>query len=502
MQDVRFIPAKTSAILKSFLGFLAILCAFSTLLANVTPGGQSSRVLHSLTAAVLGGACLFTAWQLFVKDPICLWTPIPWFLGTCAVYFGLGPQIYYWGGAESVAQADAFWPVESSDLIRNNLLNCLGISCVVLGALAGQGFLAKFRRLSRQNDRRFSFSLDQMARATFLFLAIGLPIRYLLDLPYQFGALQFILPGSIMMLRSCTSVAIAWMVILTARHSLVWVIPLALVLCSEVLVSVLTYGKIEVLYTLVMFFVGLYIVTPKVRILLPAGITLVVVYLLLVPLISFGRAQISLGNFNFYEASLAERFQIFAGYLRGDREVVPDESQNWWNRLNYVPAQTFAMQEFDGGRPIHDWQTASYAFVPRIFWPDKPSMTSIATYFNYLATGNPFSASAPGIFAEGYYSMGWTGTIALSSCAGFFLGGFTWYSRKRMTRGELLFLPIVLIGIRMGSRPDGWFVADYVGPAGVAICLHIGLRFVHSLLLRPMPERRLGQLSTSAKMEF
>jgi len=198
----------------------------------------------------------------------------------------------------------------------------------------------------------------------------------------------------------------------------------------------------------------------------------------LTPLIPYGRGEIFGKSGGFQQAGLGERLSILLSYFPfggTTKHGTLVGHQPWWSRLNYANAQTFAMNRYDQGQPGDSFKLAIYAPIPRFIWFNKPSITDVGKEFNYLATGNYFSSSAPGFFAEAY----WNGGYAMVFIACFYVGVlfccFTYYSIKKMQNNELLFLPIIFLGIRMGFRPDGWFVAEYIGTPLIAIFTHLAL---------------------------
>jgi hypothetical protein len=152
------------------------------------------------------GATLMALAVLFLnRNTNNIWSPIPWFLTACAVYFGFGPLIYCFGNQESVDYADAYYSVDQFGLLQTNLLNSVGISCVVLGVLLTSLFLQRGRvSIPLQHERQ----LDYAHRVVWIFLAIGVPINLFIGFPTKIGLLTWTPPAILAYLSSLVGLAI------------------------------------------------------------------------------------------------------------------------------------------------------------------------------------------------------------------------------------------------------------------------------------------------------
>jgi hypothetical protein len=156
------------------------------------------------------------------------------------------------------------------------------------------------------------------------------------------------------------------------------------------------------------------------------------------------------------------------------------ESDNWWwSRLSQSPAQAFAMDAYDQGQPGHTFELALFTVVPRFIWPDKPLIT-YGSEFTMLVKGNDVGgASGAGYFGEAYWNLGWTGVGIMAMVTGFVYAFFTRQNAARLRQGDLRWLPIACLSLKMGYRTDDWFVANMIGtvPIMVAIWLLVSLTF-------------------------
>lgn len=424
---------------------------------------------------------LWAAFKIVRTHPIMVWTPLPWFFAACAVYYGLGPLVYYFGQWESVWYVDLYYPASEQDIFWTNLLNVISIAIVVLSFV-----LSSKTIFSIEPPRQIVFDdAKKLKRVVILFLSIGIPVKYLLGLPLAFGILGFTLPGAVKIFESFTTLAIIPLIILVAKGYGKWRILLYSLVASELLVSMATFAKETMLITLIITFLSwFFFVDQRLRTMVIGVLLILAVYGVISPLVSFARIELTKGNQ--FIARFANSFEMVGEYIKSERKETFEERkgiQSWWTRLSYTNAQAFAMNRYNSGLPGDTFSLAVYTIVPRVIWPDKPIIT-VGPQFNYLATGNPDSASAPGFFGEAYWNGGWFMVVVACLYVGILFAGITCYAIQQISNLELLFLPVIFIGIRAGFRPDDWFVATYVGTLTIGIFLHILLYFINKLITR------------------
>ena len=148
-------------------------------------------------------ACLWGMHRLMNNTHLALFTPMPWFLGACAAYFGFAPLVFSFGSADSVSYIDNLYPVNGDSLLRTNLLNVIGIAFIVIGYLLGK--LIPVRKINIQVR---DFNHTEMIRLTLFFLCTGLAVKYVFAFPYYMGWISWTLPGGIQWLSSFSKIAI------------------------------------------------------------------------------------------------------------------------------------------------------------------------------------------------------------------------------------------------------------------------------------------------------
>jgi hypothetical protein len=96
----------------------------------------------------------------------------------------------------------------------------------------------------------------------------------------------------------------------------------------------------------------------------------------------------------------------------------------------------------------------------------------MGTTFNAMATGNAFSASSPGVFAETYWNFGWAGIPLCMIPIGFILAHLSLYTARIFRDGRWIYFPTVFLALRMGFRTDGLIVPDIAGALVILLAMH------------------------------
>jgi len=420
---------------------------------------------------------LLAAVYLLIKNnKMLIFTPIICFFCACALYFGFGPLIYHYGNVFSVWYVDQYFSISERDLLRTNVLNTMACLFVITGFLLGIKIIRY--KLPVQESSIKSINLKKII---LFFLFIGVFIKYLFYIPYVFGLLNYTLPGSVMAFQYMIIISIIPMAVAIRGGHRFWKIPLVLVILSELTISILEFSKISFLITLIMSVMSFLIIKRRLWIVATGAITALMMYYLITPIIPYGREQIIRAHGPELRAGIAERIEILTDYFFwGDKYSIGSSPrhQAWWTRLNYANAQTYAMSCYENGLKGNSMSFALYLPIPRILWPGKPDISQIGRQFNYLITRNPFTASAPGFFAEAYWNGGWL--LVLVSClyVGIIFSIFGNYAIRQLAQSRYYLFPVVLLGMIMGFRPDGWFAMEYIGTPLIALIMHLGLNFI------------------------
>lgn len=420
-----------------------------------------------------GLLCMGTALRMLARQPLMIWSPFTWFLGANILYFSLGVLVLKFGSEASIQEVNRFYEVREGDLLRTNMLNCLGALGVAAGLLLGERLFPA--RARQQASAGIGFKLKA---ALVLVIFASLSVKYLIVLPNNFGLTNYTLPGMFMSLEKLTKFSLIVLIILAYRDDARWKAVLFPLMGAEILTAVLGFAKQDLIETMICILLGYFMLWPTKRMMVGGAALLFAAYLLSVNLVRYGRGEIISETGTHYEAGLEKRFKIVATYIKQDSaEFQGETKQSWWTRLCYSNAQAFAMDQYDGGHPGDSFSLAWYVLIPRVLWPEKPLIT-VGSQFNYLATGNPYSQSAPGFFAEAYWNGGWLYVLGAAVFVGFLFSLYTKHALEKIGALNLVYLPCALIGMAIGYRPDDWFVASVIGGTASGVLLYLGLNFL------------------------
>lgn len=465
----------------SYLAFLL----FLVLIQSFWKDGLSSKdigLLNLLVPILFGAANLLLGWKLVRTSPLAIWNPLFWLLLASTLYYGLGQLVHILGNPDTIQRVNKTYFVDHAGLARTNLLNTVGVMAIV-GAYLATALMTKLRSVGvsldvdvKAQDRR---GIREAKWAVVLFLLIGLPVKYFLQLPYDLGLLTWVLPGSIKYLGTLSGVAIIPLYWLYKKHGGIYRPLFLALMISEALVSLVTLSKLEMIKTALFVLLGFQVVKPGLKKLVMSGVILAVVYaLVLNPFVTFARVAIkrSAASDLSQVMGLVEQYQKQSSAVQ-DLEF--PQAQLWWNRLAYSNVELFAMRQYDRGHPGTTFQLAPYTLIPRFIMPEKPWMNS-GLEFTYLITGDRTMLSATGLGAigEGYWNGGWLGVAIVGVVIGVLMAGLTVFSIRAVTARAFMFLPISLAGIMLGLRIDDWFVPTYIGTTLQLLLLYCVFRFV------------------------
>jgi hypothetical protein len=472
----------------SIVAYLAF-CLLLTMLQAFWMNALSNHdldLLNLLIPVLLGLSSSLLAWQIVRQSPLAIWNPLVWFLLACTMYYGLGQLIHLLGNADSIERVNSLYPVDQSGLARTNFLHTVGVM-IIVGTYSLAATLFKRQKHTAMPDVESSAherrSTREARSAALLFLCIGLPIKYLLELPYNLGLLTWVLPGSIQYLGTLSGMAIIPLYWLYKKRGGIYGVAFLALVISEFLVDVVSLSKLEMIKTAIFILLGTQLVKPGLKKLVLSGIMIVVGYVLIAsPFVSF--ARVAVGRAAAKDLSQAiDLVQQFNAKGRTVQDAQFPKAQLWWARLAYSNVELFAMRQYDRGHSGTTFELAPYTLIPRFILPNKPRMNS-GLEFTYLITGdqNLMSATGLGVLGEGYWNGGWLGVTVVGIVVGVVLAAFSHFSMRMLEARIFMFLPISMAGIMVGLRIDDWFVPTYLGTTLQLLLVYLAIQYV----VRPM----------------
>lgn len=456
---------------------LVVTCALTVLYSLVDAIGSSwARDLANLLGPTSLGAVAFVAGlQLVRRQPMSIWSPYTWFLAAICLFYALGPLAYVLGGREVVAYLNSSLPitVTSGDLLRANLLNAAGIAGISGGFLLGRSIWFG-RRTGTSIDRP---SLARIKVLAILLLVVGGLLQYSLILPWEFGMYDFMLPGVINNLSKLFLFGLLTLAYVAARSSRPWKALLYVLWSTQVLIAVLQFSKANLVLTLLLPMLGLYLAKRNAKYLVTAAIMAGAAYFAVAHLVHFGRLEIAKETGGINQATLGQRFEIVARWMAGEAESFSFDQSDLsalevgWARLAYVNVQSFAMNRYDDGARGSTLTAAFIVLIPRIVWPDKPFLTDMAKDYYELVTGwHRDTHLGLGLFGEGYWNYGWPGVLLTGMLAGVVFQLVGALSMRWMGIGALEYLPGIFLGIQMGLLgTTHLFATAIVGGGGLIV---------------------------------
>lgn len=322
-----------------------------------------------------------------------------------------------------------------------------------------------------------------MPVVSFAFLAVGATFKYLVIIPFQFGLIGGTYPQIVAQIALLEHVGIFLSLIWALRHRPSFATPLVAygIACS--MIGILTFSKTEVFLPIVMMLAATVYVRPTVVKIVFAIFAILFVYNFAQPVASHGRAWlIRCCDGISAPAGFSERVDIIWNYFNGNAITQDDNVDYALARFSHANIGTFVVSARDGGWQGDTLKNAAVVLVPRILWEEKPKVTDIARDLNVAITGNYFSSTSPGFAAEGYWDGGWLGTCLMGSVVGLVCYLWSLYTLEVQKVGAWHLFAIVLMGIRVGFRFDGFFVVDVIGPLGLAIAGHVIIMLLNRTL--------------------
>lgn len=438
------------------------------------------HVMNLIGPAILMTILGWSCYEMVRRRPITVWAPLFWFRIACGAYYGFGALAPHIANDETRQHIYSLYYFDDFLNLKVNLIYCAGIFCTIF-------FSHLFLFLSGPR-RRASYISGGGARPSHTlffalgFLLIGGGLRYGFVLPYAFGLTTIVLPGAIGTLSKMYYVGVYLLVVYGLSHNKKILPIVSLLIGLEIIVSVASFAKTELLLILIFSFLGfINRQASKTRVLVGASCVLLA-YFMFQSLVGYGRHQLATRYGEIRGAGLAERWAIVQNYLDEGRDNIVSTRQGGLSRLSYVNIGAFVVDRYDFGTPGNTLRNAAAVIIPRALWPDKPIITQLGADLYFSVRGRGGTSLGVGHFAEAYWNFGWFGIVPFMGVLSLILSAFTRVSMRIMAYKDWLLLPFVFIGINMGLRVDGHFVPDILGAGWIAVCLGIGLMAIKPLL--------------------
>lgn len=428
----------------------------------------------SVIVFTLGWSC----YRIASQGALTIWTPLFWFRLACAVYYGIGPLVPLVADYDMARSIQSVFILDSAALYKVNLITLAGIFLVLLTSSLCVNLLPNKYRLGKP-----TLHLKDAATMRFAvcFLLAGAALRYGLILPYTLGLTVSVLPGIVIAIGKIYYAGIYLLIrsFRANRHGRV--VAAVMIIIIEIIVSVASFAKTDLILILVFSFMGLVENKKGMFVKLAGVISIALVYLSFQSLVMYGRDRVVENHGSVNGAGFGERLSIIRDYLTIDGRLDEVGYGNGLSRLSYASANAFVIAQHDAGIHGDTLRHAGVVFVPRAIWPDKPIITKVGEDLYFSISGRHGSSMAVGHFSEAYWNLGWTGLFILMLPIGILLTVYSRVSLSIMARQDWIFLPVVFMGVQIGLRVDGHFVADVVGASWMALVVSVGLSIIARL---------------------
>lgn len=438
--------------------------------------------------SILAFAMAFGNYRMAVQRVATILTPSFGFRTAILFYGGVGSLVPILGSDADLSVILSFYAFTEDQLLKYNMVITLfalvfTFTGPIIQFVSGRVRVTQGLVGERLNNliEPSNFSLLTVGLAL---LILGTAVNFIFILPFQFGLVTTTFPVVIAQIAYSALIGIFLCTVwaLQNRRSVAFIFVSIGLLYAFLGMS--TFSKSDVIMPVIMLAAAFIYVRPNMRTLLLGALFVVGTFQIAQPITSYGRAMLlsSYGSIT-GPAGLAERAAIIAHYVENPSIAEEKEANYALIRFSYVNIGTLVIERYDMGFAADTLSYAYAVFIPRIIWPEKPILTDLSRELNYEITGNDQSAVATGLAPEGYWNGGWLGVFLAAFGAGTIFWAWSVYSLRVQSAGAWHLFPVVLLGIRAGTRFDGFFVVDILGPLLFAFIGHFLLmmanRFVH-----------------------
>lgn len=454
--------------------------AMATLIAAIgyIYGGDLIALTNYIVPTILVTGLIIGGFKLVVRDISVIWSPLFWNRVVLVAYFGVGSIVPLFVNSETQNLIEAFYLFFPEDVGKYNLVVCLFVLCYFL-------FVLVFTKIAK-NKTLYNVKLEKSRISELnigiILLSIGLVIYYFLIIPNSFGIYSVELPNIVTEIGQGVNIGIFLIALWSLKNKSNLIYFIYFVVFAQFLFGILELNKSAAMFPLIMIALANIYYRPNARHIGLWFSGLISIFLVIAPPVSHGRAYGDFIRVNDEAISFEVRINSLISYFDENTKFQESELQVGWVRLSYVNAATFAIAQYDSGSPGNSLRNVLVVWIPRFIYPDKPAITDVAKEFNVAATGSDTSQSTPGIIGESYWVMGWFGVFIFSAFIAMISTFWSLYTIAVLRNEAWHLFFIVLLGMRAGSRLDGMFVSDVMGPLGYALIGHFVLQFLNRLL--------------------
>ncbi|WP_139114820.1 hypothetical protein [Rhizorhabdus dicambivorans] len=417
------------------------------------------------------------AFTLVREDAAYIFTPALWFRAATLVYFGFGNIVPYIVGWEVEAYLRYVFDFTDHELLKLNLIILVGILSVLsLEVAFARSFQSMFERMPSLRPPARGQGLWSTCLAL---LILGGLFRYLVILPQLVGAQTAIVPGVFGYLGYLFYAGLFLLLLYSLRTGGRKAALSISLVAFEIVICLCSFAKTHLLLTSMIVWLAFLHDRMSLRRLVIGSISLVLVYISMIPLVDYGRVQMLTIYGSLNGANLGTRLGFVTDFFTNPAPAAAVDTaprmDRTLNRLSYANVSTYLINAYDGGVPGETYGAAVTVLVPRIIWRDKPNISNQGIELTQLIYGFDTSSTGSGVFSEAYWNYGWMGLMLGMAFYGILISFLTQLSLVVMRREIWIFVPVVFAGVQFGTRVDGRMSVDVVGSFGIIIVLFLSL---------------------------
>jgi len=439
-------------------------------------GPEDWSLLGLVTVA--SGAVLMVPWIRGLRRPSEeILADHLWLLcGAYLIYFVAGALLIPFGPRGQAEAASTGYQVDAPLGLKVTAVNCLGMGAALSAAAVVR--LSPLREWGRRALAAGRTVPEALVVAGCLLLGLYASLQIWRA---DFSGSGDLVSGTYRTLSQLVLAAVFFLAAHQGRRQRLCLLFALCLVSLEAAVGLLQFNKTATLLPLLAVLGGLTWRKGVSKVLIPGLAAVVCAFILSANVVSLGRSIYGAAS----RVDVSDRIAFIIDGLTHLQTTARDSDYSVWARFCYLPSQAAALGLHDRGNGGNDLSNLGWVFLPRALFPEKPIITATGSDFYYKLSGQEGSSSGQGIFASGYYNLGWPGVLF----AGLLLGAIlTWTSSLALVifrERTLLWIPWALTGNYMAFRIDGAFVSDIWGPFALLLYLVLGARFFQR---RPAPK--------------
>ncbi|MDB5677664.1 hypothetical protein [Sphingomonas bacterium] len=435
----------------------------------------------------------FAAVRLTRLNIHAIWTPVFWYRVAMVVYMGIGSSMTSFYNADTRDLINAFFAFSPNELLKFNMVNATFHLCFITVSW----LVIRIYRSSRN-----PLSLKQVAIDTcriplkavgLVFLTVGVTFNYLVVYPAALGILKITIPNALVQFGQFAYIGyflLTYWGLANKKYS--WVVAIMALAAIDSIAGIFQLTKAMALFPVMMIPIAFLYHKSTLRRILITLAFIAPYYAFVSSVVEEARSRVLRDSGDANRAIFSDTIVVMGDIFKGKNgNADAPEYQLAWARLNYVNAGTLAINFYDQGLEGHSLRDIFIVWIPRAIYPDKPIITDIGRDFTVMANGNYDSSTSPSMPAEGYWNFGWLGVALFAALLSTVLTLWSIYSTIVFDRDAWHLLLVVLLGMRVGTRIDGFLVVDVVGPLSAVLAIHVACTLANRFLPKiPALQRR------------